>query len=138
MSLQLEKGRTIGRFLIAVGALFAGLAVVLGAFGAHGLANSLSARELAVWQTGVQYQMFHSIALMGVGILLWIWQTRRTLFYAGYAFLVGILLFSGSLYAIAFFKLTNVGIITPIGGLFFIVGWILLLWSAVTTPICTE
>lgn len=119
------------RFFIVIGGLLAGLAVVIGAFGAHALKASLTERGVAIWETGVQYQMFHSVALIAVGLLLMLFSTQKLLRLAGFAFLIGTILFSGSLYLIALLKITNLGLITPIGGLFFIVGWVLLIFAAI-------
>ena len=118
-------------FLI-IGTLLAGLAVVLGAFGAHGLKKYVGPETVGTYQTGVQYQMYHAIALLIVGIL----YTRfggSALNYAGIFFIAGTVLFSGSLYFLASLKAMNkvgvsgIGIITPIGGVLFILGWIFLL-----------
>lgn len=116
-------------YLIA-GALFAGLAVVLGAFGAHGLKKLVAPETIGTFQTGVQYQMYHAFALL---ILAIVYQqfTNNLLHYAGLFFIGGILLFSGSLYLLVVLKakgligLSGIGIITPIGGLLFITGWVL-------------
>ena len=120
-------------FLIA-GALFAGLAVVLGAFGAHGLKKLVGPDTINTFQTGVQYQMYHAFALLVLAI---VYQqfTSNMMHYAGWFFIGGILLFSGSLYALVILKakditgLTAIGIITPIGGLLFITGWVLFVWG---------
>jgi uncharacterized membrane protein YgdD (TMEM256/DUF423 family) len=118
-------------FLI-IASLLAALAVVLGAFGAHGLKKIVPADTVATFQTGVQYQMYHAFALFIVAILYERFANAN-LQYAGIMFLTGIILFSGSLYLLVALKATEktglggIGIITPIGGLCFIVGWILLL-----------
>ena len=98
------------------------LAVVLGAFGAHALKLVLSEQALATWQTAVQYQMFHSLALLAVGIF---YQSHpsKALKLSGLAFILGGLVFSGSLYALALGAAQVVGIITPFGGISFLVGW---------------
>ncbi len=98
------------------------LAVSLGAFGAHALKNRLSEEMLAVWQTAVQYQFWHVLALLTVGILLK-FSSSSLLNTAGFAFLAGILLFSGSLYLLALSGVKVLGAITPIGGFAFLVGW---------------
>lgn len=118
------------------GCTLAGIGVVLGAFGAHGLKKLVDANTLGSYQTGVQYQLYHALALLAVGILLRNFQPA-SFSLAGYCFLLGILFFSGSIYAITFLKSMNnpvptvVGILTPIGGLFFIAGWIALLFSVI-------
>ena len=114
------------------GTLLAGLAVALGAFGAHGLKKIVSPETVATYQTGVQYQMYHALALIIVGLIA---EKMGSSFihYAGFLFLAGIVLFSGSLYLIVSLYAMNksiptgIGIITPFGGLFFIAGWVLLL-----------
>jgi uncharacterized membrane protein YgdD (TMEM256/DUF423 family) len=122
-------------FLIA-GAAFAGLAVALGAFGAHGLENITSDEKiLHGFQTGVQYQMYHALALLGIAILYDRVNTRWIKM-AGSFFITGIILFSGSLYLLSFLKIQEssavkfVGPVTPIGGIFFIAGWLFLLVAA--------
>ena len=118
-------------FLLS-GSLLAGLAVVLGAFGAHGLKKIVSPETVASFQTGVQYEMYHALALLLLGILYERFGGNM-LQWAGILFLVGILLFSGSIYLAA--GLTGlkkdvpifVRLITPLGGISFIAGWILLL-----------
>ena len=118
-------------FLI-LGTILAGLSVVLGAFGAHGLKQLVAQETVASYQTGVQYQMYHALALLLVAVLYERFA-NNFVHYAGIFFLGGILLFSGSLYLIASLKAMNkevtagIGIITPIGGLLFIAGWVLLL-----------
>jgi uncharacterized membrane protein YgdD (TMEM256/DUF423 family) len=116
-------------FLI-LGSLFAGLGVVLGAFGAHGLKKIAGPETVATFQTGVQYQMYHAFALLLVGILYERFS-GSLLTWAGGLFVGGIVLFSGSLYLLAALKasdkvgLGGVGIITPIGGLLFVAAWVL-------------
>ena len=125
------------RKYIITAAIFGGLAVALGAFGAHGL-ESITADEkiLHIFQTGVQYQLYHALALLAVAILFENFSCRR-LIWAANCFIAGILLFSGSLYILAFLKLQGsnairfIGPITPVGGLFFIAGWLFLLLAAV-------
>ncbi|WP_432785267.1 hypothetical protein AAEX37_02157 [Oligella sp. MSHR50489EDL] len=119
------------RLFICLGALFGFLGVVLGAFGAHGLQNIVEAKQLAVWHTGVQYQMYHSLALLSVSLLAVSLVNPRIARWAGWAFVLGILLFSGSLYAIVLLGVKTLGLITPIGGLFFLIGWLLLLLAAI-------
>jgi uncharacterized membrane protein YgdD (TMEM256/DUF423 family) len=119
---------------LVLGSLLAGLAVALGAFGAHGLKKLVDADTVGTYQTGVQYQMYHALALLLLAILAERFS-HSLLNYAGVFFIGGIILFSGSLYLIASLKAMNkviptmVGIMTPIGGLFFILGWIFFLIS---------
>ena len=108
-------------FLLA-GALAAFVGVGFGAFGAHGLRGRLSAEMLAVFETGVRYQMYHALALMAVAAL----SDRlngRLIEAAGWLFVAGIVLFSGSLYLLAVTGVTVLGAITPIGGVAFLAGW---------------
>lgn len=105
------------------------LAVGLGAFASHGLRNSLSPDLLAVFQTGVQYHMYHTLALFGLGILTLHFPSNTLLKISGYLFLLGIVLFSGSLYVLALSGIRWLGAITPLGGVAFLAGWALLAWS---------
>lgn len=117
------------KLFFALGALFAGLSVVFGAFGAHALRSTLSADDLAIFETGVRYQFFHALALFVVAWATTVWDTSSVQA-AGWAFTVGILVFSGSLYLLVLTDTRWLGAITPIGGAAFIVGWALLLWTA--------
>jgi len=113
------------RFL-TYGAAMAGLAVIIGAFGSHGLKDTLlESGTTETFKTGVLYHMFHCVALLIVGLLSQKDQKNSLLQWAGYCFLVGILFFSGSLYLLSVFQLNFLGPVTPIGGLFFIAGWTL-------------
>src|SRR5262245_21977340 len=106
-----------------VGALMGGIGVALGAFGAHGLRGRLSPEMLAVFETGVRYHMYHALAILATAAIM----PRidgRSVVVAGWAFTMGILLFSGSLYALALSGVTVLGAITPLGGVAFLVGWI--------------
>ncbi|MEI6948339.1 DUF423 domain-containing protein [Paraflavisolibacter sp. H34] len=119
-------------FLIT-GTILAGLGVVLGAFGAHGLRKLVPAETVASYQTGVQYQMYHAFALLILGLLADRLVPAGQLQYSGIFFLLGIILFSGSIYIIAAAKASEkvlpkaFFLTTPLGGLLFIVGWLLLL-----------
>ena len=114
------------RFLITTGAVGAGLSVALGAFAAHALKSRLPAEMLAVFQTGVQYQFYHSLGLILVGILAQRYQGSSLLTASGLLMLAGILLFSGSLYVLSTTGIRSLGLITPIGGVAFITAWLLL------------
>ncbi len=111
------------RRFLSFGAIGAGLAVGFGAFGAHGLKTVLSAEMLAVWQTGVNYQMWHSLGLILVSLLLQSAQNAKQLHWAGGLMLVGMVLFSGSLYGLALTEIKALGMITPLGGLCFLAAW---------------
>lgn len=113
---------------LALGAAYGLLGVALGAFGAHALRSRLSADMLAVWKTAVEYQMFHALALLGVGLLLRSGTASNSLLaFSGGCFAGGVLLFSGSLYALVLSGVRVLGAITPLGGLLFLAGWTLLL-----------
>ncbi|MCC6515628.1 MAG: DUF423 domain-containing protein [Chitinophagales bacterium] len=118
-----------------IAALYGGLAVVLGAFGAHALKNKLDAYQLDIFNKGVQYQFYHALALIAV-VLISDKLNTKTLTIAGWSFSLGVLFFSGSLYLLAMRHLLGMegfasilGPITPLGGLCFIIGWIFLLIS---------
>ena len=127
-SLTKYHGR-MDRTFIFVGALMGFLGVGLGAFGAHGLKTRVSPDMLAVFETGVRYQMYHALALIVVGLLMSRMEGRAMLV-AGWSFIAGILIFSGSLYALALTGVTILGAITPIGGVAFLAGWIALAIAA--------
>ena len=114
------------RFFLNFAALNGFLSVCLGAFAAHGLKHHITSESLAIWQTGVQYQMYHALALLVVG-LLYQQQASKALKLSGLAFILGSFLFSGSLYALALGAPNILGLITPCGGLSFLVGWSALL-----------
>src|SRR3546814_9055846 len=109
--------------------LYGFLGVAFGAFGAHALRARLSADALAIWHTAVEYQFYHAGALRIVS--LWLnQQPAKMLDAAGLCFAVGVVVFSGSLYALALSGIRGLGAITPIGGLLFLAGWLILLWRA--------
>ena len=117
---------------LSLGALFGGIAVALGAFGAHGLKNIVSSDVVSVFQTGVQYQMYHTLALLVVAIV-YERLPNQWIRWSGYLFSFGILLFSGSIYLITALKAEEtsipvfIGAVTPLSGLLFILGWLSLL-----------
>ena len=117
------------RHFLIIGALCGFFAVALGAFAAHGLKDILSSGLLEVFQTGVEYQGLHAVALLVVG-LLGRGPRSQSLNLAGWAFAVGILLFSGSLYLLALTGIRWLGAITPLGGTAFLLGWAALAWHA--------
>ncbi|MBO0601301.1 DUF423 domain-containing protein [Sporosarcina sp. E16_3] len=120
-------------FFIIAGAVNAAIAVAFGAFGAHALKEKLSEHYLAIWETAVQYQMFHALALIAVGILMspTLFGSVTQLSWAGYLILAGIIIFSGSLYVLSLSGIGILGAITPIGGVAFIAGWIMLIIAAI-------
>ena len=108
------------------------LAVLVGAFGAHGLKSVIVPSLLAVYQTGVQYHFYHVMAMLAVVILMLMRGESRALRLSFFGFLFGIILFSGSLYALAITGIRGLGAITPIGGLSFIFGWGCIIFDALT------
>lgn len=118
------------RTFLLVAALAGFTGVTLGAFGAHGLRGKLSPEMLAVFETGVRYQMYHAAAILIVGLML-ARNGGRLMAVAGWLFTAGILLFSGSLYLLALTGVTVLGAITPIGGVAFLAGWACLALAAV-------
>lgn len=120
-------------FFIVAGAINAALAVALGAFGAHALEGKLTEKYIAIWETAVQYQMFHAIGLLVIGVLVndALMGDNPTVKKAGYFIIAGIIVFSGSLYVLSLSGIGVLGAITPIGGVAFIIGWILLIIAAI-------
>jgi uncharacterized membrane protein YgdD (TMEM256/DUF423 family) len=119
-----------GNIFIVAGAVLGGLAVVLGAFGAHGLEEYLAEfNQVANYETAVRYQMYHALALVLVGILA---ERRFTsaLRVAGWCFMAGVVMFSGALYGIALARINKLGMIAPFGGALLIGGWVALAVSA--------
>lgn len=117
---------TVARLAGVAGALAAGLAVILGAFGAHALRARLDADALAVWKTAVDYQFWHALGLVGIALLARDAVPDGRLRTAAIAFVVGIVLFCASLYALALGAPRALGLLTPLGGVAFIVGWLAL------------
>ena len=109
------------------------LGVALGAFAAHGLKTTLAPEMLAVFETGVRYQMYHAFAMLAAALGFARWQARGFAF-AGWLFAAGIVVFSGSLYLLALTGVRWLGAVTPIGGLCFLAGWALLAWAAASAP----
>ena len=116
----------VTRIFLAIASMFGGISVVLGAFASHALKDRLSTNSLAIWETGTKYQMYHALALMLVAILVSRFPDSTLLTLAGYAFIIGTFIFSGSLYALTLTGIKWLGAITPIGGMAFIVGWLCL------------
>ncbi len=116
----------MAKLFIFMGSIIMALSVAIGAFGAHGLEGRLTERMMKNFQTGVQYHMIHGIGLLVVGLVALKLTSSSMLNGAGWSFLIGIILFSGSLYVMALTGVTKLGAITPIGGLAFIIGWVLL------------
>jgi uncharacterized membrane protein YgdD (TMEM256/DUF423 family) len=113
------------KILLFVGAINGFIAVALGAFGAHGLEGKLTEKQLSTWEKAVDYQMFHTGAILAVGLLMAKIQTAG-LTWAGWMFVAGIIIFSGSLYIYSTTGIRSFAMTTPIGGLCFLIGWVLL------------
>ncbi len=111
---------------LLLASLFGGLAVALGAFGSHGLSGRLSADLLNTYEIAVRYQFYHALALIGVVVALGRWPQAGLATWAGWLFVAGILIFSGSLYLLVFSGVRWLGAITPIGGVAMIAGWVCL------------
>ncbi|MFT5711991.1 MAG: uncharacterized membrane protein YgdD (TMEM256/DUF423 family) [Glaciecola sp.] len=126
-ALRMSAETKIGVF---IGALYLFLGVLLGAFGAHALKDTLSEYQMGILQTGIKYQLIHGVALLMLGVLHSLY--RKRLFYiAIICVAIGVFVFSFSLYAIAFSGVSSLGIITPIGGVFLILGWLFTMYGVV-------
>ena len=117
------------RVFFGLGSISAGLAVALGAFAAHGLRSRISPEALQTFETGARYQMYHALALLAVAWAVTRWPGGAVTA-AGWLFIAGTLLFSGSLYLLAVTGMRVLGAITPFGGLAFILGWLAVAWAA--------
>ncbi|HEX4951091.1 MAG TPA: DUF423 domain-containing protein [Blastocatellia bacterium] len=116
------------RLFFFLGALSAGIGVAAGAFGAHGLKDRLSADLLTTFEVGVRYQMYHAFALFIVAWVLTRWPSSLAVT-SGWCFVLGTVLFSGSLYVLSLSGLKWLGAITPLGGVAFLIGWGCLAWA---------
>ncbi|AFY84306.1 DUF423 domain-containing protein [Oscillatoria acuminata] len=114
----------MAQLFMVTASILAGLSVAAGAFASHALKPQLSERSMEIFETGAKYQMYHALALLFVGLALTQTETPSLwLRVAGFAFIVGILLFSGSLYTLSLSGIKGLGAITPIGGAAFLLGW---------------
>jgi len=111
------------RTFLLIGAALNFLGVAAGAFGAHALRSRLTADMLSVFETGVRYQMYHGFAILLVALLIGHAGSARLLVISGWSFVAGVVLFSGSLYALTLTDVRVLGAITPLGGLLFLLGW---------------
>lgn len=117
----------MAKIFLILGGSFAGLAVALGAFGAHALKSVLEVtNRMETFETGIKYQFYHALALLVLGLLMQKFD-HRMFTWAGYSFVTGIILFSGSLYILSLSGVTKWGAVTPLGGIAFIIGWITLI-----------
>ncbi len=116
------------RLFFLVGSISALIAVVLGAFGAHGLKGRLTTEMLNAFEVGVRYQMYHALALLAVAWALSRWP-RAEVTVAGWLFVAGTIIFSGSLYLLSLTGVRWIGAISPIGGVVFLLGWLSLVWG---------
>ncbi|KQU58530.1 DUF423 domain-containing protein [Rossellomorea marisflavi] len=112
---------------IIIGAINAFLSVALGAFGAHALEGKISAKYIETWNTGVQYQMFHAIGILIIGVMLGNLAPSSLLSWSGWLMLIGTILFSGSLYVLSLSGIKVLGAITPLGGVSFLAAWVLMI-----------
>lgn len=119
------------KVFIVIGLCAMALGVILGAFGAHGLKDKIEPNLLAAYQTGVEYHMYHALGLILVGMLAFHFPQAAGLKWGSWLLLLGILLFSGSLYFMAISGIRWLGAITPLGGTAFIVGWLWIAWSVI-------
>ncbi len=117
------------QIFFSLGAGFALLSVAIGAFAAHALKTKLSTEMLAIFEIGARYQMYHALGLIAIAWAFSQWNSQLVLA-AGWLFVAGIAIFSGSLYALSLTGIRQLGAITPIGGLAFIIGWFLLVLAA--------
>ena len=120
------------RIFISLAAILGGLSVAAGAFATHALRARLSDRALEIFETATRYQMYHAITLLVVALLLSRSESQFALLAGGWAFIVGIIIFSGSLYALSLTDIKILGAITPLGGAAFIVGWLCLAYAGLS------
>lgn len=117
------------KYFIIIGSISGMLSVMIGAFGAHALKSTLEATQrLETFETAVKYQFYHSLALILLGLLMLSFQ-HKAFNVSGYGFILGIIIFSGSLYALSLTGYTKLGAISPLGGLAFIIGWGAFTWG---------
>ncbi|MDD1422136.1 DUF423 domain-containing protein [Dolichospermum sp. ST_sed1] len=122
------------QFFLTIAAIFGGLSVAGGAFGAHALREKISDRSLEIFDTGARYQMYHALALLLVAMLMSRLETPPTaLVVSGWLFIIGVVIFSGSLYALSLTGIKSLGAVTPLGGLALMLGWGALAVAAATT-----
>jgi uncharacterized membrane protein YgdD (TMEM256/DUF423 family) len=115
----------MAKIFLVIAAILAGTGVAAGAFAAHALKDKLSEKAIAIFETGVRYQMYHALALLAVALILLVVNSQPNPFFniSGFAFIAGVAIFSGSLYALSFSGIKWLGAITPLGGVAFMLGW---------------
>jgi uncharacterized membrane protein YgdD (TMEM256/DUF423 family) len=118
-----------GSLVVAIAAILGALGVVAGALGAHALEGQVAEARLGAFETGVRFHMYHALALLGIGVMMRRGDGRRFRAVA-VTFVIGIILFSGSLYALVLTDTPQLGAVTPFGGVALITGWVLLAWNA--------
>ena len=123
------------RLCVLIGAIALAAGVALGAFGAHAIKSRISAESFAIYQTAVQYHFWHALGLLGVGLLMAQWPAAHSLGWGAWLLIAGLILFSGSLYALALTGASWLGMLTPVGGTAFIAAWLMVAWAAVKTSL---
>ncbi len=126
------------RFFVLISALLLSLATALGAYAAHGLERWLAPDAVATFRTGVEYHFYHGLGLLAVALLIDRFETRRLLIIAAWLMVTGTVLFSGSLYLLAFVRASFLGPITPLGGVCFIAAWLCLAYAALISDVRRE
>ena len=121
----------MARTFLLIASISGGLAVMLGAFGAHGLADSVTPERLQVWRTAAHYHLIHSVVLLAVSAIL-MHRPSKMIERAAWLFIVGIVIFGSTLYALVLTDIAVLGAITPLGGLCLILGWLQCAWFAAT------
>jgi uncharacterized membrane protein YgdD (TMEM256/DUF423 family) len=129
-----RKDIAVAKGWISIGAISAAFSVVLGAFGAHGLEGHLRPEALDAFKTGVQYQFYHSLGLILIGVIASSIKPPGMLSAAGWMMLAGIILFSGSLYLLSTTGMQSFGVVAPFGGLSLIVAWLMLAFGILRQP----
>jgi uncharacterized membrane protein YgdD (TMEM256/DUF423 family) len=127
-SMTQEHDSRMVRFFFSAGAIAAFIAAVFGAFGSHYLRTTLTSEMLGIFEVGVRYEMYHAFGLIAVAWAITHWPQAK-LNSAGWCFIVGIIVFSGSLYILSITGMREIGAVTPIGGLAFLAGWAILVWA---------
>ena len=116
----------MAKFYLVLGSINALLVVLIGAFGAHGLKDKLTVENMTIYHTAVQYHFYHAVGLMLVGLIAWHIPASPYIRWSAWLMIMGIILFSGSLYALSITNIRWLGAITPVGGVAFIMAWLIL------------